>query len=125
MSFVYDLRATLGFALLGALTLWSGIQRLLAGEPVERWLGTICLGVLWCTLVADGIQRRWRGDSRTRERGLDRRTTATMLVGFLALVPVGLWSRWQGHGPEAWGVLVGGGLFAAAVVAWQRRGLAE
>lgn len=125
MSLVYDRRTTILFAFFGLFFLASGLWRVRTGEPVEVWLVSVTVGALWCVLVADGLQRRLRGDPRTREKGLDRRTNAAVLVAFAALVPIGLWSYWQGHNAFSWGLLLGGGLVAIALGLWRQLTLPE
>lgn len=119
MSYVYDLRSTLTFALFGVLLLSDGLLERAAGEPVEDWLTTVTMGGLLCLLVLDGIQRRWRGDPGTREKEHDARTLAATTVGFAALVPIGLWSYWQGHQFRTWFLLVGGGLLCIVLFGWE------
>lgn len=120
MSYVHDLRTTLVFALAAATQLALGL--LFRADPAfsDIWLLPFSVGVLLSLLLLDGVQRRWRGDPRTRSTDPDARTLATAIVGLLGLALVGAWSFSQGHQPMVWTILGGGGLVGAAtlVLAW-------
>lgn len=123
MSFVYDLRTTLVFALAGVVTLGSGLRVWAAGEPPDAWLSQVAIGVFLCLALADDVQRRWRGDLRTRREDPDVRSLAVVTAGFVALAVLGTWSFVNGHDPSTWAVLLGGGLLGAASCGWTLRGL--
>lgn len=115
MSYVHDLRTTLVFALAAAMQLWLGLSFRGDSAFPDFWLLPFSVGVLLSVLLLDAMQRRWRGDPRTRTTEPDSRTLAATIVGLLGLVLVGVWSFAQGHQPMVWAILGGGGLVGAAI----------
>lgn len=123
MSFVSDLRVTPVFVCSGIVLVGSGLLLRADGGVGGGWLVLVSTGALQLVLVADGLQRRVRGDERARSADPDERGLAAGVVGFVALALVGLWSYVQGHEPLAWGLLLGGGLAGLVSLGWVRRGL--
>lgn len=123
MSAVHDLRTTLLFALSGASALALGLLFRVDGDFGSVWLLPFSAGVLSLALLADGIQRRWRGDERVRSTDPDERSLAAAIVGAAAFALAGLWSYARGHRPLVWGLLLALGLAGVALLGWKRRQL--
>lgn len=123
MSLASDRRALLAFGLLGCAWLALGAVNVAGGASVEEWLFHVAIGAVVCVLVADGIQRRLRGDPRLHESGPDRRSLAALIVALLGLAAVGLWFYARGHARPVSAVLVWFPLSCAVLLAWARRGL--
>lgn len=123
MSAVHDLRTTLLFALSGAALVTLGLLFRVDGGIAGAWLPPFAAGAVQLALLADGVQRRWRGDSRTRSSDPDERSLAAAIVSAAAFALVGLWSYARGHRPFVWGLLLALGLAGVALLGWKRRQL--
>ena len=115
MSFVYDLRITLFYVAIATFMAWNSVRLYRHGSDSELWLLLATPTALLWFVLADGIQRRWRGDVRTHTTEPDERTVASGVLCLFGLTAVGLWSFWQGHRAATWGLLVGGGLVGLAL----------
>lgn len=125
MSFVHDLRTTLLFAFAGTLMPGFGLWARARGESVGFWLMQAAVGAVLLALLADGLQRRLRGDPRTRSTDPDARTIAAAAVAFAGLALVGAWSLAAGHPALTWVLLLGGGLVGVGTSAWRLRQLRD
>lgn len=114
MNLVHDLQSTVLAGVLAVLFLSDALREYADGAPVEDLLLPFSGGTVFAVLLADGVQRRWRGDPRTRTADPDRRTTAATGVAFGAFALVGAWSLASGHSALTWALLLGGGLLGLA-----------
>lgn len=121
MAYVHDLRSTLFLLVLGAWCLVVAAFEWSTGADLSSYLFFLASGVALLALVGDGIQRRLRGDPRTRSPEFDDRTIASTAVTAVGLVIVGLWSASAGHPALTWRPLVLLGTLLLPVLLWKRR----